>query len=163
MGWRAVYSRASVSQVIRFIRLANCFLVILLTCVHASAQTQCQNPPNNAALNSNGKPSGWAQGQQVNAIIDSTQWNSSQIAAIKQAFTSWQNSSNNAQVTYNFVVVAGQQVPTGNYIIIRRETPTDPTKGGQVTWTTTLNTSGTLNDVNNANMKLNPTLAIPPS
>jgi hypothetical protein len=97
----------------------------------------------------------------VQVYIDSTQYDSSQIGGIEKAFTNWQNSGAFTHATYTFVVMAGQPVPTGNYVIVRNEPPTpggvvDPNVGAYTASHWTPNSDGTLDIVDNAKMQINP-------
>lgn len=133
---------------------ALCFLVLVLSCAVSSAQCTPSTLPSNASMNYNNVPSGWAQGTSVQVYVDSTQYNPSQIAGIEQAFTNWQNSAAFTSDTYSFVVMAGQPVPTGHYVIVRNEVPTpnnipDQLAGGNTTWNSTLSSTGSLDIVGN--------------
>ena len=121
----------------------------------------CDNPQNNASLNQNSVPSGWAANTQVNVYIDTTQFNSTQITGIEQAFTNWQDSAYSGHDTYAFIPLAGQPVPTGHYIVIRRETPTpngvpDSNAAAYTSWNYSYNATDHLDYVGNSKMQINP-------
>jgi len=75
--------------------------------IDAAAQSGCFTP---ACLQSTGCAH-WPQGQEVTVLINSADFNALEQAAIKEAFTNWQNANgpdgNNSGVTFSFVLVTG--------------------------------------------------------
>jgi hypothetical protein len=97
-----------------------CFVSLILTCaIGAHAQCTSQNtPPSNASANPNGVPTGWKPGTPVTVYVNTTGYNSSQVSALEAGFTNWQNSTAGNQVTYSFIPVTGQPVPTGHWVYV---------------------------------------------